>query len=66
MRQRPWKMEGLGKSHFPITTKAPEVQAWFDQGLVCLQNRFCGLSTEATQVAPTGRMPPRSHALMTV
>ena len=32
MRQRPWRMSGIGKSHFPITTKIPEVQEWFDQG----------------------------------
>ena len=38
MRQRPWKMEGIGKSHFPITTKVPEVQAWFDQGNALLHS----------------------------
>jgi hypothetical protein len=32
LRQRPWKMEGIGHTHFPITTKVPEVQEWFDQG----------------------------------
>src|ERR1700683_406551 len=32
MRQRPWKMEGIGHTHFPITTTVPEVQEWFDQG----------------------------------
>jgi hypothetical protein len=31
LRQRPWKMEGIGHTHFPITTKVPEVQEWFDQ-----------------------------------
>jgi len=31
-RQRPWRMEGIGKTHFPITTSVPEVQEWFDQG----------------------------------
>lgn len=31
-RQKPWPMEGIGKTHFPITTSVPEVQAWFDQG----------------------------------
>lgn len=35
-RQRPWKMEGLGEVHLPITAKHPEVQAWFDQGLLHL------------------------------
>lgn len=27
-------IEGLGDYHFPITTRAPEVQRWFDQGLM--------------------------------
>jgi peroxiredoxin/tetratricopeptide (TPR) repeat protein len=31
-RERPSKMEGIGRSHFPITTSNPEVQQWFDQG----------------------------------
>ncbi len=31
LRQKPWKMEGIGHSHFPITTKVPEVQEWYDQ-----------------------------------
>ena len=31
-RQKPWRMEGIGKSHFPITTSNAEVQMWFDQG----------------------------------
>lgn len=31
LRQRPWKMDGIGQTHFPITTKVPEVQEWFDQ-----------------------------------
>lgn len=35
-RQRPWKMEGIGKVHFPITTSVPEVQEWFDQGVALL------------------------------
>jgi len=38
MRQRPWKMEGIGQSHFPITTKVSEVQAWFDQGNTLLHS----------------------------
>ena len=25
-------MEGIGRTHFPVTTKVPEVQEWFDQG----------------------------------
>lgn len=31
-REKPWVMEGIGVAHFPITTKNPEVQKWFDQG----------------------------------
>ncbi len=38
LRQRPWRMEGIGKTHFPITTKAPEVREWFDQGNTLLHS----------------------------
>jgi peroxiredoxin/tetratricopeptide (TPR) repeat protein len=38
LRQKPWHMEGIGKAHFPITTKVPEVQEWFDQGNALLQS----------------------------
>src|SRR5439155_26789401 len=38
LRQRPWHMEGIGKAHFPITTKVPEVQEWFDQGNTLLHS----------------------------
>ena len=31
-RQKPWVMEGIGVAPFPITTKNPEVQKWFNQG----------------------------------
>lgn len=31
-RSRPWVMDGIGSTHFPITTSNPEVQKWFDQG----------------------------------
>jgi peroxiredoxin len=37
-RQRPWKMEGIGTTHFPITTSIPEVQEWFDQGHTLLHS----------------------------
>jgi peroxiredoxin len=37
-RQKPWRMEGIGESHFPITTSVPEVQEWFDQGNTLLHN----------------------------
>ena len=38
LRQKPWHMDGIGKAHFPITTKGPEVQEWFDQGNALLQS----------------------------
>lgn len=38
LRQKPWRMDGIGKAHFPITTKVPEVQEWFDQGNALLQS----------------------------
>lgn len=38
LRQKPWKMEGIGHAHFPITTKVPEVQEWFDQGHTLLHS----------------------------
>ena len=38
LRQRPWKMEGIGHTHFPITTADPEVQQWFDQGNTLLHS----------------------------
>ena len=31
-RQRPWRIDGIGKTHFSITTSNPEAQVWFDQG----------------------------------
>lgn len=37
-RGKPWKMKGIGKSHFPITHSDPEVQRWFDQGNTLLHN----------------------------
>src|SRR5437870_8877229 len=37
-REKPWIMEGIGKTHFPITTSNPEVQMWFDQGHTMLHN----------------------------
>lgn len=35
-RQKPWKMEGIGESSFPITTSHPEVQGWFDQAITLM------------------------------
>lgn len=37
-REAPWRMEGIGRSHFPITTGNPEVQEWFDQGHTLLHS----------------------------
>src|SRR5690242_6359045 len=37
-RQKPRPMEGIGEAHFPITTKNPEVQKWFDQGNALLHS----------------------------
>ncbi len=37
-RSRPVAMDDIGKVHFPITTKNPEVQKWFDQGVTLLHS----------------------------
>jgi peroxiredoxin len=37
-RQKPWVIEGIGRTHFPITTRNPEVQRWFDQGHTLLHH----------------------------
>src|SRR4051812_21051865 len=37
-REKPWPMTGIGQAHFPITTKNPEVQQWFDQGNALLHS----------------------------
>ncbi|MGO4882685.1 MAG: redoxin domain-containing protein [Bryobacteraceae bacterium] len=37
-RQKPWIMEGIGSAPFPITTKNPEVQQWFNQGNALLHS----------------------------
>jgi peroxiredoxin len=37
-RQKPWVIEGIGRTHFPITTPNPEVQRWFDQGHTLLHH----------------------------
>ena len=31
-------MEGIGHTHFPITTRSAEVQEWFDQGNTLLHS----------------------------
>ena len=38
MRTKPWKMEGIGDTPFPITSKNKEVQQWFNQGIELLQS----------------------------
>ncbi|MBK9385672.1 MAG: peroxiredoxin family protein [Planctomycetes bacterium] len=35
-RQKPWHMEGIGSTPFPISSSHPEVQAWFDQAIALL------------------------------
>ena len=37
-RQKPWEIAGIGEAHFPITTKNPETQKWFDQGNALLHS----------------------------
>lgn len=37
-RTKPVLMEDVGRTHFPITTKNPEVQRWFDQGNTLLHS----------------------------
>jgi hypothetical protein len=37
-REKPAKIAGIGSTHFPITTKNPEVQMWFDQGNTLLHS----------------------------
>ncbi len=37
-RTRPVWMTDIGKTHFPITAKNPEVQKWFDQGNTLLHS----------------------------
>ena len=37
-RSKPWIMEGIGKTHFPVTSTHPEVQTWFDQGHTLLHS----------------------------
>jgi peroxiredoxin/tetratricopeptide (TPR) repeat protein len=37
-RQKPWAMSGIGRAPFPISTKNPEVQSWFDQGNALLHS----------------------------
>ncbi len=38
MRTKPWFIKGIGDTPFPITTKNPEVQKWFNQGEALLHS----------------------------
>lgn len=38
LRQRPWRMYGIGHAPFPITTNVPEAQEWFNQGNALLHS----------------------------
>jgi len=38
MRTRPWVIKGIGDTPFPISTKNPEVQKWFNQGNALLHS----------------------------
>ena len=37
-RTKPWVIQGIGSAPFPITTKNPEVQKWFNQGNALLHS----------------------------
>jgi peroxiredoxin/tetratricopeptide (TPR) repeat protein len=39
-RQKPWIMDGIGTAPFPITTRNPEVQMWFNQGNAMLHSFY--------------------------
>jgi len=38
MRTKPWIMPGIGDTPMPITSKNPEVQKWFNQGVALLHS----------------------------
>ena len=38
LRTKPWLMKGVGNAPFPITTKNPEVQVWYNQGNALLHS----------------------------
>ena len=38
MRTKPWAIHGIGDAPFPITTKNPEAQKWFNQGNALLHS----------------------------
>ncbi len=37
-REKPSVIDGIGKVNFPITTKNPEAQQWFNQGIALLHS----------------------------
>lgn len=37
-REKPTRLDGIGRTHFPITTRHADVQAWFDQGHTLLHS----------------------------
>lgn len=37
-RRKPWLMDGIGKTHFQVTSSHAEVQKWFDQGHTLLHS----------------------------
>jgi peroxiredoxin len=37
-REKPWEMKGTGHVNFPISTRHPEVQKWFNQGVAHAHN----------------------------
>ena len=55
-------MEGIGRAHFPITTKSLDVQKWFDQGVTLLhsfwdyeaERAFRASAAERSRPAPNG------------
>lgn len=38
LRQRPWRMDGIGATHFEISASSTDVQEWFDQGNTLLHS----------------------------
>src|SRR3954466_5177702 len=55
----PQRIVGLGHSHIGITTKSPEAQQWFDQGLAAFH---CFWDYEALRARTDRISYPRPHA----
>src|SRR5258708_8638589 len=70
-REKPWSMTGIGVAHFPITTKNPEGQRWFDQGNALLHSfwfyeperafRWC-LKLDPPNPLPSSALSPPTDA----